>query len=61
MKNIKTKAFNKKLDSKWECLFKILKKNEKVDFKLDLLKIIKQYSVFYTSLFLKDPADPLFK
>ena len=32
-----------------------------MDFKLSLLKIIKQYSVFSISLFLKNPANLLFK
>ena len=30
-----------------------------MDFKLNLLKIIKQHLIFYIFLFLNDPADPL--
>ena len=59
IRNIKTKVPSKKLNSKWESPFKVLKKVEKVDFKLDLPGIIKQHPVFHTSLLSKNPADPL--
>ena len=61
MKNIKPKAPNKKLNSKQKNPFKILKKIRKINFKLDLPKIIRQYPVFHISLFSKNPADPLSK
>ena len=41
IRNIKIKALSKKLNNKWKSLFKVLKKVKKINFELDLLKIIR--------------------
>ena len=59
MRNIRTIRPSKKLDSKWEGPFKVIKRVSEVNFGLDLPKSMGQHRVFHTSLLTKDPNDPL--
>ena len=59
MKNVKTERPNKKLDSKWEGPFEVVKEVGKAAFKLNLPETMKIHSVFHASLLSKASEDPL--
>lgn len=59
MRNIRTERPSKKLDSKWEGPFTVVKKINDVAFKLELPASMKIHPVFHVSLLTPDPNDPL--
>ena len=59
MRNITTKRPSKKLDSKWEGPFKVLKKKNHLNYEIDLPCTMGNYRTFHASLLAKDPNDPL--
>ena len=59
IKNIITKKPNKKFNSKWEEPFKILKKKNYLNYKINLPYIIKNYKTFHIFLLIKNPNNSL--
>ena len=53
------KRSSKKFDNKWEGFFKILKKKNYLNYKIDFSYIIKNYRIFYVSFLIKNPNDLL--
>ena len=59
MRNIIIKRPSKKLDSKWEGPFKVLKKKNHLNYEIDLPCMMGNYRTFHVFLLAKDPNDPL--
>ena len=53
------KRFSKKLNSKWEESFKILKKKNYLNYEIDLFHIIGNYRIFHIFFLIKDLNDLL--
>ena len=61
IRNITIKKPSKKLDSKWERFFKILKKKNHLNYEIDLPCIIGNYRTFHIFFLVKNLNNPLLK